>query len=219
MRVQDQLRDINEVRDDPALRAALTNPNVSRRRDNCRHGAPPATADNSMRVAQALDAFMAESSPAELVQAASQWARAQPVGAVNTTHRILHCMAADAILADDWAPAHLFSRLAVVLRAVGSDAGGGGRDAASFDAAAWAHLRRWSLRRIVSQHCGCGCLGRLAEASCALPGCGALHDPEATGVKLRACARCRCVHYCSDAHQQADWKRHKKEECTAPEEA
>jgi len=27
---------------------------------------------------------------------------------------------------------------------------------------------------------------------------------------LKACARCKAVHYCCPAHQKADWKAHKK---------
>jgi hypothetical protein len=43
--------------------------------------------------------------------------------------------------------------------------------------------------------------------ACALPECGAV-EPEPKTFKL--CGRCRAVCYCSAAHQQQDWKRHKR---------
>jgi hypothetical protein len=48
---------------------------------------------------------------------------------------------------------------------------------------------------------------------CALPGCGATElQPKA----FKVCSRCRGAAYCSAAHQQQDWRRHKREDgCAA----
>jgi hypothetical protein len=43
--------------------------------------------------------------------------------------------------------------------------------------------------------------------ACALPEC-AQTEPHPEAFKL--CGRCRAVVYCSAAHQQADWRRHKR---------
>jgi hypothetical protein len=45
--------------------------------------------------------------------------------------------------------------------------------------------------------------------ACALPECGAV-EPQPKVFKL--CSRCRGVVYCSAAHQQQDWRRHKRAE-------
>jgi hypothetical protein len=64
-------------------------------------------------------------------------------------------------------------------------------------------------------------LGRRAAAdvarhglrACALPGCGAM-EPHPKMFKV--CSRCRRACYCSAAHQQQDWRRHKREDaCVA----
>jgi hypothetical protein len=51
--------------------------------------------------------------------------------------------------------------------------------------------------------------------ACALPGCGAV-EPHAKAFKV--CSRCRRPAYCCAAHQQQDWRRHKREGdgCKAP---
>jgi hypothetical protein len=45
--------------------------------------------------------------------------------------------------------------------------------------------------------------------ACALPECDAT-EPEPKAFKV--CARCRAVVYCCQAHQQQDWRRHKRED-------
>jgi hypothetical protein len=45
--------------------------------------------------------------------------------------------------------------------------------------------------------------------TCALPECGAT-EPHPKAFKL--CARCRSAAYCSAAHQQQDWRRHKRDD-------
>jgi hypothetical protein len=86
--------------------------------------------------------------------------------------------------------------------------------------AEWRSVSNWGLRRRVARDARCGCLGRLAEAVCALASCGAVHDPDVPGgATLRACARCKRVHYCGAEHQRADWARHKAAECKAKPEA
>ena len=47
---------------------------------------------------------------------------------------------------------------------------------------------------------------------CALPGCGAT-EPQPKAFKV--CGRCRRACYCSAAHQQQDWRRHKREDACA----
>ncbi len=50
--------------------------------------------------------------------------------------------------------------------------------------------------------------------ACALPECDAV-EPQPKTFKI--CSRCRAVCYCSAAHQQADWHRHKRADgCKAP---
>jgi hypothetical protein len=44
---------------------------------------------------------------------------------------------------------------------------------------------------------------------CALAGCG-IRTREG-GKRLRFCSTCRTARYCSEAHQLADWQRHKPE--------
>ena len=48
--------------------------------------------------------------------------------------------------------------------------------------------------------------------------CGVL---KCMGVKLLSCGRCKLVHYCSTAHQKADWKQHKPNciKCVLDDEA
>jgi hypothetical protein len=48
---------------------------------------------------------------------------------------------------------------------------------------------------------------------CALPECDAT-EPQPKAFKL--CGRCRAAAYCSAAHQQADWRRHKHYDACAP---
>jgi hypothetical protein len=48
--------------------------------------------------------------------------------------------------------------------------------------------------------------------ACALPGCGAT-EPQPKAFKV--CSRCRRACYCSQAHQAADWRRHKREDACA----
>jgi hypothetical protein len=48
--------------------------------------------------------------------------------------------------------------------------------------------------------------------ACALPGCGAT---EAQPKAFKVCGRCRRVCYCSAAHQQQDWRRHKRADACA----
>jgi hypothetical protein len=45
--------------------------------------------------------------------------------------------------------------------------------------------------------------------ACALPEC---HQTEPEPKTFKVCGRCRAVCYCSAAHQQADWRRHKRED-------
>jgi hypothetical protein len=47
---------------------------------------------------------------------------------------------------------------------------------------------------------------------CALPGCGAT---EAQPKAFKVCSRCRKAAYCSAAHQQEDWRRHKRADACA----
>jgi hypothetical protein len=55
-------------------------------------------------------------------------------------------------------------------------------------------------------------LARHGLRKCALPGCGAT-EPQPKAFKL--CSRCRRACYCSQAHQAADWRRHKREDACA----
>jgi hypothetical protein len=48
--------------------------------------------------------------------------------------------------------------------------------------------------------------------ACARPGCAAT-EPQPKAFKV--CARCRRACYCSAAHQQQDWRRHKREDACA----
>jgi hypothetical protein len=48
--------------------------------------------------------------------------------------------------------------------------------------------------------------------TCALPGCGAT-EPQPKAFKV--CSRCRRACYCSAAHQQQDWRRHKRKDACA----
>jgi hypothetical protein len=48
--------------------------------------------------------------------------------------------------------------------------------------------------------------------ACALPGCGAT-EPQPKAFKV--CSRCRRACYCSAAHQQQDWRRHKRADACA----
>jgi hypothetical protein len=50
-------------------------------------------------------------------------------------------------------------------------------------------------------------LARFGLRACALPECGAMEPQPKT---FKVCSRCRGVVYCSVAHQQADWRRHKR---------
>jgi hypothetical protein len=52
-------------------------------------------------------------------------------------------------------------------------------------------------------------LARHGLRRCALPGCGAT---EAHPKAFKVCGRCKAAAYCSAAHQQADWRRHKRAE-------
>jgi hypothetical protein len=50
-------------------------------------------------------------------------------------------------------------------------------------------------------------MARHGLRACALPECDAV-EPQPKAFKI--CSRCRAVCYCSAAHQQADWRRHKR---------
>ncbi len=50
-------------------------------------------------------------------------------------------------------------------------------------------------------------LARFGLRTCALPECDAV-EPHPKAFKV--CSRCRAACYCSAAHQQADWRRHKR---------
>jgi hypothetical protein len=57
-------------------------------------------------------------------------------------------------------------------------------------------------------------MARHGLRACALPECDAV-EPQPKTFKI--CSRCRAVCYCSAAHQQADWRRHKRADgCKAP---
>jgi hypothetical protein len=55
-------------------------------------------------------------------------------------------------------------------------------------------------------------LARHGLRACALPGCSAT-EPQPKVFKI--CSRCRRACYCSQAHQQQDWRRHKREDACA----
>jgi hypothetical protein len=56
---------------------------------------------------------------------------------------------------------------------------------------------------------------RRTGAKCALPGCPASRR---NGVALKRCGRCLTAAYCSNECQKKDLARHKKEDCTPPNE-
>jgi hypothetical protein len=56
-------------------------------------------------------------------------------------------------------------------------------------------------------------LARHGLRACALPECER-EEPEPKAFKL--CSRCQNVVYCSKEHQAADWRHHKREDCTRP---
>jgi hypothetical protein len=55
-------------------------------------------------------------------------------------------------------------------------------------------------------------MARHGLRACALPGCGATEPQPKT---FKVCSRCRRACYCSAAHQQQDWRRHKREDACA----
>ncbi len=56
-------------------------------------------------------------------------------------------------------------------------------------------------------------LARHGLRACALPDCERV-EPEPKAFKL--CSRCQHVVYCCKEHQAADWRRHKRADCTRP---
>jgi hypothetical protein len=61
---------------------------------------------------------------------------------------------------------------------------------------------------------GAADVARHGLRACALPECAAT-EPQPKAFKV--CGRCRAVVYCSAAHQQQDWRRHKRSDgCKAP---
>ncbi len=56
-------------------------------------------------------------------------------------------------------------------------------------------------------------IARHGLRACALPQCERV-EPEPKAFKL--CSRCQHVVYCCKEHQTADWRRHKREDCTRP---
>jgi len=203
-----------EIRNDAELKARLANPKVSRRRDECKHGGPSPSQERMVAVAQYVDCVSgAQEDIPTLVLLAAQWAQLRSAAVCSETAQIVNGMAADAVLAEDWAPAAAFARQAAALRALGGAAGDPAAEVLRVTLRLCDEARNssnWAVRRAVARVAGCGCLGRLAVAACAFPGCGAAHDPDAAGgAKLRVCSRCSRVHYCSETHQRGDWKRHK----------
>jgi hypothetical protein len=77
--------------------------------------------------------------------------------------------------------------------------------AAAGQAAIHAHWRLLERRAAAD-------VARHGLRACALPGCGAT-EPQPKAFKL--CSRCRRACYCSAAHQQQDWRRHKREDACA----
>ena len=214
-------RSFAAMKADEELRARLVNPNMSARRDSCKHGAPSPTPERLVAASQLIEAADGARSLEEKLAVAAEWAQRQGGGSAAAREemaRVLTCMATDAILGEDWQIATSFAFQADALRRhdslVGARAPDAGPRPADSFVEEWRSASRWRLRRKVARAAGCGCLGRLAEAECALAGCGKLHDPDvAGGATLRACARCKRVHYCSVEHQRADWPRHKRAEC------
>jgi hypothetical protein len=56
---------------------------------------------------------------------------------------------------------------------------------------------------------------RETGAMCALPSCAARCRADDTGKGLLRCGRGRRAAYCGAEHQKEDWKRHKRQECSA----
>lgn len=204
-----------EFRANTALKEALANPNISARRDACRHGAPLPSPERTMMVSQLIEALETAPSTEQQLRRVADWGQ-RNAAVCQEASRVVYCMATDALLADDVVPAHLIARTAAGLSAYSGVLG----DETEVERVTarlleeWSHLSTWDVRRRVARVIGCGCLGRLALAACALPGCNAAHNPDVPGgAVLRHCARCKRVHYCSEEHQRADWSRHKKTEC------
>lgn len=213
-------RSFEALAGDPELKALLANPNVSQRRDSCTHGGPSPSPERMVATAELMEATVAAADVAAELRVAMAWVQRHPSAASrDDTARILTGMATDAVLAEDWAPARQFARQAEAVRALSSAAvtAGDSAELARFTQrhhAEWAGISDWAVRRRLARANGCGCLGRMAEASCALASCGAPHDPDVPGgATLRACVRCKRALYCCVEHQQADWARHKKADC------
>jgi hypothetical protein len=64
---------------------------------------------------------------------------------------------------------------------------------------------------------GCGmCAARRAAGTmCGLPSCAHRGEVARGELKLKVCARCGRVAYCSRACQKEDWARHRRQECVA----
>ena len=106
-------RSFAAMKADEELRARLVNPNVSARRDNCKHGAPVPTPERVVAAGELMDAADAVPSLEEKLQATAQWVERRRT---NPSHvacaevaRVLTCMATDATLGCDWGIAFSFA--------------------------------------------------------------------------------------------------------------
>jgi hypothetical protein len=88
--------------------------------------------------------------------------------------------------------------LRALLRRVDASLGGSTADADMIS------LRLTSMRQRAADD-----VARHGLRACGLPGCAAA-EPHPKAFKV--CGRCRGVVYCSAAHQQQDWRRHKRED-------
>ena len=75
----------------------------------------------------------------------------------------------------------------------------------------------WEARRLLHHRLPCACFGAAYAATCALPGCGARHEPYAER-KLQRCSQCKLTFYCGAAHSKEHWREHRKT-CRKPEDA
>jgi hypothetical protein len=136
-------------------------------------------------------------SVADLARAALDAAGAHCVGALaRQLHAQLH--AADALSQAEQGALRALTRSFDAAVAAG-------------DAASYADAR--GAVQEERRRCAAADAARHGLRACAAPKCG---KKEAHAKEFKVCGRCRGVAYCCAAHQQADWRRHKREDgCTA----